>query len=75
MHKETKCVHSGTYHDKNTGGVGTPIFTSSSFEYLDRDENLYPRYFNTPNQSAVVKKLCDLESAEDGVLFTRVRQS
>jgi cystathionine beta-lyase len=70
MHKETQCVHSGTYHDKTTGGVGTPIFTSSSFEYIDRDENLYPRYFNTPNQSAVVKKLCDLESAEDGVLFS-----
>lgn len=70
MHKETQCVHSGTYHDKKTGGIGTPIFTSSSFEYMDRDENLYPRYFNTPNQSAVVKKLCDLESAEDGVLFS-----
>lgn len=70
MRKETQCVHSGTYHDKRTGGIGTPIFTSSSFEYIDRDENLYPRYFNTPNQSAVVKKLCDLESAEDGVLFS-----
>jgi cystathionine beta-lyase len=70
MHKETQCVHSGTYRDEATGGVGTPIFTSSSFEYLDRDQHLYPRYFNTPNQSVVVKKLCDLESAEDGVLFS-----
>lgn len=70
MRKETQCVHSGTYRDKRTGGIGTPIFTSSSFEYMDRDENLYPRYFNTPNQSAVVRKLCDLESAEDGVLFS-----
>jgi cystathionine beta-lyase len=70
MHKETRCVHSGTYHDKTTGGVNTPIFTSSSFEYMDRDTPLYPRYFNTPNQRAVVKKLCDLESAQDGVLFS-----
>jgi cystathionine beta-lyase len=70
MNKQTQCVHSGTYHDKTTGGVGTPIFTSSSFEYMERDENIYPRYFNTPNQRAVVKKLSDLESAEDGVLFS-----
>jgi cystathionine beta-lyase len=70
MHKATQCVHSGTYHDQATGGIGTPIFTSSSFEYINREANLYPRYFNTPNQSAVVKKLCDLESAEDGVLFS-----
>lgn len=70
MKKETKCVHSGTYHDKETGGINSPIFTSSSFEYLDQVENLYPRYFNTPNQNTVVRKLCALEEAEDGVLFS-----
>jgi cystathionine beta-lyase len=70
MQKETACVHAGSYHDAATGGVNTPIFTSSSFEYLDRDEVLYPRLFNTPNQSAVVQKLCALEGAEDGLLFS-----
>ncbi len=68
MNKETLCVQSGTYHDAATGGVNTPIFTSSSFEYLDREDCPYPRYFNTPNQEAVVRKLCVLEGAEDGVL-------
>ena len=70
MKKETLCIHSGTYHDGATRGVNTPIFTSSAYEYLDREETVYPRYFNTPNQTAVVEKLCALEGGEDGVLFS-----
>ena len=70
MNKATKCVHAGTYHDPKTGGVNTPIFTSSSFEYVDRENVHYPRYFNTPNQEAVIQKLCSLEGGEDGVLFS-----
>ena len=70
MKKETLCIHSGTYHDGVTRGVNTPIFTSSAYEYLDREETVYPRYFNTPNQTAVVEKLCALEGGEDGVLFS-----
>ncbi len=70
MRKETLCVHSGTCHDPATRGVVTPIYTSSSYEYLDRKECPYPRYFNTPNQETVVKKLCDLEMAEAGLLFS-----
>lgn len=58
MRKETQCVHRGTIHDDNMGGINTPIFTSSAFKYLDRDDVSYPRYFNTPNQKAVVEKLC-----------------
>ncbi len=70
MEQETKCVHKGTYHDTKTGGVNTPIFTSSSFEYLDRAVIHYPRHFNTPNQTAVIEKICALEGADDGVLFS-----
>jgi cystathionine beta-lyase len=70
MRKETQCVHSGTIKDTVSGGVNSPIFTSSAFEYLDRELVAYPRYFNTPNQTAVVKKVCALEGAEDGVLFS-----
>lgn len=66
----TLCVHSGTQIDPNVKGVNTPIHTSSSFGYLHTDGNKYPRYFNTPNQIAVVKKLCALEGAEDGLLFS-----
>lgn len=70
MKKETQCVHSGTYRDNSTRGVNTPIFTSSAFDYLNRQDTPYPRYFNTPNQDTVVKKLCALEGAEDGVVFS-----
>ena len=70
MQKNTQCVHAGTRKDRSTRGLNTPIYPSSSFEYLDVPENIYPRYFNTPNQQAVVKKLCALEGAEDGILFS-----
>ncbi|MFW6374607.1 MAG: trans-sulfuration enzyme family protein, partial [Thermodesulfobacteriota bacterium] len=70
MRKETITVHTGTYHDSETRGVNTPIFTSSSYEYLEREDTPYPRYFNTPNQDAVVRKMCALEGAEDGLLFS-----
>jgi cystathionine beta-lyase/cystathionine gamma-synthase len=70
MRKETITVHTGTYHDAETRGVNTPVFTSSSYEYLEREDTPYPRYFNTPNQDAVVRKMCALEGAEDGLLFS-----
>jgi cystathionine beta-lyase/cystathionine gamma-synthase len=70
MKKETLCVHSGTIADDRMGGINSPIYTSSAFNYLDREETFYPRYFNTPNQRAVIEKLCALEAAEDGVLFS-----
>jgi cystathionine beta-lyase/cystathionine gamma-synthase len=70
MKKETQCVHSGGFRDSVTRGINTPIFTSSAYEYLDRENCPYPRYFNTPNLDAVVRKACALEGAEDGVLFS-----
>jgi len=70
MKKETQCIHSGTRFDKATGGVNSPIFPSTAFEYLQRDEIVYPRYFNTPNQQVITEKLCALEGAEEGVLFS-----
>jgi cystathionine beta-lyase len=66
----TACVHAGTCKDPITRGLNTPIYTSSSFEYLDRDVIPYPRYFNTPNQDAVVQKVCTLEGTESGLLFS-----
>ena len=68
MKKQTQCVHSGNYVDLSSGGINTPIFTSSAFRYLDSDKQPYPRYFNTPNQEVVVEKLTALEQAEDGLL-------
>jgi cystathionine beta-lyase len=70
MQKNTQCVHSGSRVDPAIGGLNTPIHSSSAFKYLDMPENTYPRYYNTPNQKAVVEKLCALEGAEDGILFS-----
>jgi len=70
MRKDTQCVHSGTRIDRDTRGLNTPIYTSSSFEYLDVPANVYPRYFNTPNQKSLIGKLCALENSEDGMIFS-----
>lgn len=70
MKTETKCVHSGGYVDPHTRGINTPIFTSSVYEYIGHGNAPYPRYFNTPNQGVVVAKMCALEGAEAGVLFS-----
>ena len=68
--QQTICVHGGHFEDTMTGGINTPIFTSSVFRYLDPGKQPYPRYFNTPNQEVVVAKLCELEGAEAGIVFS-----
>jgi cystathionine beta-lyase len=70
MKKETQCVHSGAIKDTVSGGVNSPIYTSTAFGYLDREHVAYPRHYNTPNQLAVVEKVCALEGTENGVLFS-----
>ncbi|OGF63836.1 MAG: cystathionine beta-lyase [Candidatus Fischerbacteria bacterium RBG_13_37_8] len=68
--KKTQCVHSGRIDDERVHGINTPIYTSTSYQYLDTDERFYPRYFNTPNQWALANKVCALEGAEAGLIFS-----
>ena len=70
MKNKTIAVHKGTLKDGKTGGVNTPIYTSSAYDYINKDETFYPRYFNTPNQNAVAKKIAGLEHAEAGLVFS-----
>jgi len=70
LNKETIAVHSGTYKDPVIKGVNSPIFTSTSHEYIDQSILYYPRYFNTQNQTNVIIKLADLENAESGIIFS-----
>jgi cystathionine beta-lyase len=70
MRKETQCVHAGAIKDSLHGGVNSPVYTSTAYGYLDREHIPYPRYFNTPNQRAVVEKLSALEGTPAGVLFS-----
>ncbi len=70
IHKSTTCVHSGTHKDAVNQGLNSPIHTSSSFGYIGLPTKAYPRYFNTPNQNNIVKKLCALEGAETGLFLS-----
>lgn len=66
----TKCVHSGTIEDAKFGGLLSPIYPSTSYLYLEMDKRAYPRYFNTPNQEAVARKIAALEMGEAGLIFS-----
>jgi len=65
----TKCVHTGEITDTQFGGAISPIFMSSSYPFMDVEKIRYPRYFNTPNQEVIAKKIADLENAEAGLAF------
>jgi cystathionine beta-lyase len=68
--KLTQSVHSGSFGDKQFQGTVTPVFPSSAYDYEGVQTSLYPRYFNTPNNKAVIEKLAALENAEDGIVFS-----
>lgn len=68
--KKTACVHEGTIVDERVRGTNTPIHTSTSFAYLDKHQIMYPRYFNTVNQEAVVRKMSVLEYGENSLVFS-----
>ena len=63
----TKCVHSGNIVDDKFHGSTSPIYPATTYDF--RKTDTYPRYFNTPNQLALSRKISDLERAEDSILF------
>ena len=69
MHLDTTCVHAGSHTDAQTEATAAPIYPGTAYGYLADDDRAYPRYFNTPNQLRVAKKVAALEGAEAGVLF------
>jgi len=69
LSKETLAVHAGQI-EYLSGGTNNPIFTSTSYKYLDTEKLEYTRYSNTPNQYAVAQKVASLENAEDGIVFS-----
>lgn len=70
LRPSTLCVHAGTYLDHTTGGACSPIFNSTAFAYPNpANENIYPRYFNVPNQRVINRKLAALEQGEDALVF------
>ena len=65
----TKCVHSGDLIDDRFKGATSPILPSTAYDFIDVEDDKYPRYFNTPNQLALSKKIADLENCEAALLF------
>lgn len=66
----TRCVHAGTRIDRQEKGINSPIYTSTSFEYIDEPDTIYPRYLNTPNANAVAGKIASLENTESALVFS-----
>ena len=64
---ETQCVHEGQLKDKQYKGAISPLYMSTAYSYEETDR--YPRYFNTPNQAGLAKKIAALEGAEEGLIF------
>lgn len=65
----TICTHVGGVEDKQFKGAVSPLFMSSSYAFQDVDIKRYPRYFNTPNQEALSKKIATLENTESALIF------
>lgn len=66
----TLCVHAGTHLDSATGGACSPVYPSTAYAFPNpANQNIYPRYFNTPNQRVIARKLAALEQGEDALVF------
>ena len=66
----TICVHTGEVKDEQFKGAVSPLFMSTSYAFDGVDVKRYPRYFNTPNQEMLCKKIAALENTEDGLIFS-----
>jgi cystathionine gamma-synthase len=75
----TRAVHGGERDHQQTDAITTPIYQTSTFWFPDSEtlrayqegrsnREEYGRYGN-PTWQAVERKLCDLEGAEEAVLF------
>jgi len=65
----TICTHYGEIEDTQFKGAVSPLFMSSSYAFDEVDIKRYPRYFNTPNQEALSKKIAALENTQSALIF------
>lgn len=66
----TTCVHVGEVKDEQFKGAVSPIYMSTSYAFDNVDVKRYPRYYNTPNQEMLCKKIAALEKCEDALIFS-----
>ncbi len=65
----TVCTHTGELKDTQFKGAVSPLYMSTSYAFEDVEVKRYPRYFNTPNQVALAKKMAALEHGEAALIF------
>lgn len=65
----TLCTHYGELDDLLYKGAVSPLYMSTSYAFEDVEVKRYPRYFNTPNQVALAKKIAALEHSEAALIF------
>ncbi|GAA3787509.1 bifunctional cystathionine gamma-lyase/homocysteine desulfhydrase [Corallibacter vietnamensis] len=65
----TICTHIGEIKDEQFKGAVSPIYMSTSYAFENVVVKRYPRYFNTPNQAYLSKKIAALEHAEAAMIF------
>ncbi len=65
----TICTHVGGVKDERYKGAISPLYMATSYAFDNIDEKRYPRYFNTPNQQALTKKIAALEHTKDAMIF------
>ncbi|MCK8479684.1 trans-sulfuration enzyme family protein [Psychroserpens algicola] len=65
----TICTHVGEIKDEQFKGAVSPIYLATSYEFDNVDVKRYPRYFNTPNQEYLAKKIAALEHTEAAMIF------
>lgn len=65
----TLCTHAGELEDTVFRGAVSPLYMSTSYAFEDVEVKRYPRYFNTPNQVALAKKMAALEQGEEALIF------
>lgn len=63
------CTHFGELEDTVFKGAVSPLYMSTSYAFEDVEVKRYPRYFNTPNQVALSKKIAALEHSEQALIF------
>ena len=65
----TICTHVGQVKDEQFGGSVSPIYPGTSYEYIGKEIDRYPRYSSTPNQEFLAKKISALEETEDAIIL------
>lgn len=66
----TICTHVGEVNDEQFKGSTSPIYMATSYAFDEVDIKRYPRYFNTPNQEYLTKKIAALEHTEAAMIFS-----